>query len=83
MLALGVILASDVFQSGAGVETLLFGSLLLVEPRDLVLAGAASAGALAATLLLGRAWLATRVRPRRRPCARGARRGCSTRCCWP
>ena len=42
MLALGVILASDVFQSGPGIETLLFGSLLLVEPRDLVLAGAAS-----------------------------------------
>jgi ABC-type Zn uptake system ZnuABC Zn-binding protein ZnuA len=58
MLALGVILASDVFETGAGVETLLFGSLLLVEPRDLVLAGAASAAVLAATLLLGRAWLA-------------------------
>jgi ABC-type Zn uptake system ZnuABC Zn-binding protein ZnuA/ABC-type Mn2+/Zn2+ transport system permease subunit len=58
MLALGVILASDVFRSGSGVETLLFGSLLLVEPRDLVLAGAASAGALAATLTFGRAWLA-------------------------
>jgi ABC-type Zn uptake system ZnuABC Zn-binding protein ZnuA/ABC-type Mn2+/Zn2+ transport system permease subunit len=58
MLALGVILASDVFRSGAGVETLLFGSLLLVEPRDLVLAGAASAGALAATLTLGPVWLA-------------------------
>ena len=58
MLALGVILASDVFQSGSGVETLLFGSLLLVEPRDLVLAGLASAAALAATLTLGGAWLA-------------------------
>jgi ABC-type Zn uptake system ZnuABC Zn-binding protein ZnuA/ABC-type Mn2+/Zn2+ transport system permease subunit len=58
MLALGVILASDVFRSGAGVETLLFGSLLLVEPRDLVLAAVASAGALGATLVLGPAWLA-------------------------
>ena len=29
-LALGVILASDVFHSGASVETLLFGSLLLI-----------------------------------------------------
>ena len=58
MLALGVILASDVFQTGAGVETLLFGSLLLVEPRDLVLAGIASVAALAATMTLGRAWLA-------------------------
>ena len=58
MLALGVILASDVFRSGAGVESLLFGSLLLVEPRDVVLAGVASAGALAATVVLGPAWLA-------------------------
>jgi ABC-type Zn uptake system ZnuABC Zn-binding protein ZnuA/ABC-type Mn2+/Zn2+ transport system permease subunit len=63
MLALGVILASDVFKTGAGVETLLFGSLLLVEPRDLGLAGLASAGALAATLMLGREWLATGFDP--------------------
>jgi ABC-type Zn uptake system ZnuABC Zn-binding protein ZnuA/ABC-type Mn2+/Zn2+ transport system permease subunit len=58
MLALGVILASDVFHSGAGVERLLFGSLLLVEPRDLVIAAVASAGALAGTVVLGQAWLA-------------------------
>jgi ABC-type Zn uptake system ZnuABC Zn-binding protein ZnuA/ABC-type Mn2+/Zn2+ transport system permease subunit len=63
MLALGVILASDVFKTGAGVETLLFGSLLLVEPRDLMLAGLASVGALAATLMLGREWLATGFDP--------------------
>jgi ABC-type Zn uptake system ZnuABC Zn-binding protein ZnuA/ABC-type Mn2+/Zn2+ transport system permease subunit len=63
MLALGVILASDVFKTGAGVETLLFGSLLLVEPRDLMLAGVASVGALAATLMLGREWLATGFDP--------------------
>ena len=69
MLALGVILASDVFKTGVGVETLLFGSLLLVEPRDLVLAGVASAGALAATLTLGRAVARDRLRPRRRRCA--------------
>ena len=58
MLALGVILASDVFRSGSGVETLLFGSVLLVEPRDLLLAGAASAAALAAARALGGMWLA-------------------------
>jgi ABC-type Zn uptake system ZnuABC Zn-binding protein ZnuA/ABC-type Mn2+/Zn2+ transport system permease subunit len=58
MLALGVILASDVFQTGSGVEQLLFGSLLLIEPRDLVLAGATSAAALVATFTLGTAWLA-------------------------
>jgi ABC-type Zn uptake system ZnuABC Zn-binding protein ZnuA/ABC-type Mn2+/Zn2+ transport system permease subunit len=58
-LALGVVLASDVFHSGANVETLLFGSLLLVDRADLVLAVAASASAVAGTILLGRRWLAT------------------------
>jgi zinc/manganese transport system substrate-binding protein len=58
-LALGVVLASDVFHSGANVETLLFGSLLLVDDGDLVLAAAASACAVAATVVLGRRWLAT------------------------
>src|SRR3954470_21942982 len=58
-LALGVILASDVFHSGANVETLLFGSLLVIDPGDLALAGATSALALAATLALGRTWLAS------------------------
>src|SRR5881394_3214586 len=46
LFAAGVLLASDVFGSGARVDTLLFGSLLLVGPRDLVLA--AIAGLLAA-----------------------------------
>ena len=58
-LALGVLLASDVFHSGTNVETLLFGSLFLVEPRDVVLAAAASAAALGASLTLGRVWLAS------------------------
>lgn len=62
-LALGVILASDVFYSGANVETLLFGSLLLIGPRDVVLAAAGSALALAATLSVGRTWLATGFDP--------------------
>jgi zinc/manganese transport system substrate-binding protein len=57
-LALGVILASDVFHSGASVDSLLFGSLLLIGTRDLVLAAASSAAVLAASLLLGRRWLA-------------------------
>ena len=34
-LAVGVILASDVFHSAGSVESLLFGSLLLVDPRRL------------------------------------------------
>ncbi len=62
-LALGVILASDVFHSGSNIETLLFGSLLVLEPRDLIFAGALSAMVLAANLLLGRSWLATGFDP--------------------
>jgi ABC-type Zn uptake system ZnuABC Zn-binding protein ZnuA/ABC-type Mn2+/Zn2+ transport system permease subunit len=58
-LALGVLLASDVFHSGSNVNGLLFGSLFLVEPRDVVVAAAASAVALAATLLFGSVWLAS------------------------
>jgi ABC-type Zn uptake system ZnuABC Zn-binding protein ZnuA/ABC-type Mn2+/Zn2+ transport system permease subunit len=58
-LALGVVLASDVFHSGSNIETLLFGSILVIGTRDLVLAGAASAAMLAAGAVLGRVWLAT------------------------
>jgi ABC-type Zn uptake system ZnuABC Zn-binding protein ZnuA/ABC-type Mn2+/Zn2+ transport system permease subunit len=57
-LAAGTILASDVFGSGANVETLLFGSLLLIDGSDLILAGVAAALTLAVSLLLGRRWLA-------------------------
>src|SRR5213075_1343148 len=58
-LALGVILASDVFHSGTNVETLLFGSLLLIGPHDVRLAAIAAAVSLALTVILGRRWLAT------------------------
>jgi zinc/manganese transport system substrate-binding protein len=58
-LALGVLLASDVFHSGANVDSLLFGSLFLLEPRDVVVAAAVSAVALAATLVFGSVWLAS------------------------
>src|SRR5438093_13527452 len=57
-LALGVILASDVFHSGTNVQTLLFGSLLLIGRSDLYFAAATSAVALLATLAVGRRWLA-------------------------
>ncbi len=57
-LAVGVILASDVFGSGANVDTLLFGSLLAIGPADLVLAAAAAALAIAATRLCANHWLA-------------------------
>lgn len=56
-LATGVILASDVFGSGAEIETLLFGSLLLVDGSDLALAGAAAVATLAASVLIGQHWL--------------------------
>lgn len=57
-LAAGVILASDVFNSGANVDTLLFGSLLAIGPTDLLLAGAAAVLALTAALLCSHHWLA-------------------------
>jgi ABC-type Zn uptake system ZnuABC Zn-binding protein ZnuA/ABC-type Mn2+/Zn2+ transport system permease subunit len=57
-LAAGVILASDVFGSGANVETLLFGSLLLVDGGDIALAAAAAVATLVATALIGERWLA-------------------------
>jgi ABC-type Zn uptake system ZnuABC Zn-binding protein ZnuA/ABC-type Mn2+/Zn2+ transport system permease subunit len=56
-LAAGVILASDVFGSGSNVETLLFGSLLLVDGGDIVLAAGAAAATLLASLLIGQHWL--------------------------
>jgi ABC-type Zn uptake system ZnuABC Zn-binding protein ZnuA len=62
-LTLGVILASDVFRSGAHVETLLFGSLLVVGTRELVTAAVASILAVAATAVVGRRWLATGFDP--------------------
>jgi ABC-type Zn uptake system ZnuABC Zn-binding protein ZnuA/ABC-type Mn2+/Zn2+ transport system permease subunit len=56
-LASGVILASDVFGSGANVETLLFGSLLLVDDGDIALAAVSAAATLLASLLIGHRWL--------------------------
>src|SRR5436190_2189415 len=41
-LALGVVHASDVFHSGANVESLLFGSALLIGPSDIALAAVAA-----------------------------------------
>ena len=66
-LASGVILASDVFHSGANVETLLFGSLLLIDRGDIVFAAVASATVLAGSLLLGRRWLARGFDPETAP----------------
>ena len=58
-LALGVVLASDVFGSQARVDRLLFGSLLLIDGADLRLAAVAAVAVAAATLVLGQRWLAT------------------------
>jgi ABC-type Zn uptake system ZnuABC Zn-binding protein ZnuA/ABC-type Mn2+/Zn2+ transport system permease subunit len=66
-LALGVILASDVFHSGANVESLLFGSLLLIDRGDVVFAAVASAAVLAGSFLLGRRWLAIGFDPETAP----------------
>jgi len=56
-LAGGVILASDVFGSGSNIETLLFGSLLLVDSGDIALAAGAAVATLIASALIGQHWL--------------------------
>ncbi|HEY0345707.1 MAG TPA: metal ABC transporter permease, partial [Solirubrobacteraceae bacterium] len=62
-LALGAVLASDVYHSGAGVDRLLFGTLLGLGDSDLWLAGAVAVTATAATAALARTWLATGFDP--------------------
>jgi zinc/manganese transport system substrate-binding protein len=62
-LALGVILASDVFHSGSNVETLLFGSLLLVDGGDIAFAAVAAAIVVAGALVLEQRWLASGFDP--------------------
>jgi manganese/iron transport system permease protein len=57
-MALGVLLASDVFESSASVDRMLFGSLLSIDAADLALALAAGAAALAASAVAGPRWLA-------------------------
>lgn len=56
-LAAGVILASDVFGSGSNIETLLFGSLLLVDGGDIALAAVVAGATVLANVLIGRHWL--------------------------
>jgi manganese/iron transport system permease protein len=62
-LAGGVVLASDVFESGAAVDRLLFGTLLGLGPADLALSAAAALLAAVATVTLGRAWSAIAFDP--------------------
>lgn len=58
-LAAGVILASDVFESGAAIDQLLFGSLLAIGPRELASAVVVLALALAASAVMRRRWVRT------------------------
>src|SRR5215207_3917934 len=62
-LALGALLASDVYRSGAGVDRLLFGTLIGLSDTDLALTALAAASALAAGAALRRAWLARAFDP--------------------
>jgi ABC-type Mn2+/Zn2+ transport system permease subunit len=62
-LAVGIVLASDVFESGAQVDRLLFGTLLGLGTADLVLSGLAAALAAVASVALGRTWAAVAFDP--------------------
>jgi ABC-type Mn2+/Zn2+ transport system permease subunit len=62
-LAAGSLLASDVYESGAGVDNLLFGTLIGLSERDVLLTAAAVVAALAAHGAMHRAWLATGFDP--------------------
>ena len=62
-LAAGIILASDVFGSGSGVDQLLFGSLLAIGTEELLAASLALAPALVIALIARRIWLATSFEP--------------------
>ena len=73
-LALGVILASDVFHSGSNVETLLFGSLLLIGRGTSSSRPPRRRALVAGSLVLGRRWLAAGFDAETRARARAARR---------
>jgi ABC-type Mn2+/Zn2+ transport system permease subunit len=62
-LAIGVVLASDVYEAGAGVDRLLFGSLVGLSDRDLWLTAGAVAGAIVLHAALHRSWLASGFDP--------------------
>lgn len=66
-LALGAVLASDVYPAGTGVDRLLFGTLLGLSDSDLLLAGAVACAALVASAALARTWLASGFDPSAAP----------------
>src|SRR3954465_7614900 len=75
-LASGVLLASDVFGSGGHVDQLLFGSLLVIGPRALVLPPIPRVLARAASTVRGERWLARGFDP-------DAARALGLRSRWP
>lgn len=58
-LAVGIVLASDVFASGSEVDQLLFGSLLAIGPGELAATAVALGVATCAALLGRRSWIAS------------------------
>ena len=62
-LAAGIVLASDVFDSGSGVDQLLFGSLVAIGSDELTASAIALIPALAIALLARRVWLASAFEP--------------------
>jgi len=66
-LATGVVLASDVFESAAGAERLLFGTLIGLGGADLATSAAAAVLAIGATIMLGRSWTAVGFDPEAAP----------------
>jgi ABC-type Mn2+/Zn2+ transport system permease subunit len=62
-LGAGVVLASDVYEAGAGVDRLLFGTVLGVTSADLLLTAGAAALATLAALACHRSWTASAFDP--------------------
>ncbi len=62
-LAIGIILASDVFEAGSGVDRLLFGSLVAIGDDELIATSVASAAVLLATAFFRRTWIASGFDP--------------------
>ena len=56
-LALGIVLASDVFATGAGVDRLLFGSLLAIGGGEILVSAAALLAAAVAAAAFRRDWI--------------------------
>lgn len=58
-LAAGIVLASDVFESGTGVDQLLFGTLIGISGDEVAVTAAAVTLVVAAWAIFGRGWLAS------------------------